>query len=254
MFTKNEFLQALIPELVSTALEPEVLATCPCYAIPGTEFVIVARYRTISGNTQRVTNEMAGDFYISAGAITTAAIKSMAKEKPIIKSMSDVIDYSDGYTDHGIFLLTNTNGEYGASEIICPSVQIEASRIIGGDYYIAPSSKHEVFLISVNDLPAEAVENTVKYINAFIPRDAVLTDTVYKYDMHKKAVIPALDGQNEARINIEMLGYFESLYKAYMEMNHSVQDPMEEIKKAIDDLQDGEILQILIPNREEDII
>ena len=46
-----------------------------------------------------------------------------------------------------MYVLTNTSGSLGAAALFYPDVKDKAAELLGSDYYILPSSVHEVILV-----------------------------------------------------------------------------------------------------------
>lgn len=94
-------------------------------------------------------------------------------------SISEIdFDPSDTMT-----VVTNETKRYGAVAICLPELQRKLAEVYGEDYYILPSSKHEVITIPVSqyDNPEELM-NIVREINAsIVSEEDFLSDSVYKY-------------------------------------------------------------------------
>ena len=83
--------------------------------------------------------------------------------------------------------VTYEGGYFGAGVLACPKILEAIRETIGTDYYLLPSSVHEVIVIPNNgtfDVDAKTLLEMVKAVNGNIdvidPRD-VLTDAVYYY-------------------------------------------------------------------------
>ena len=79
--------------------------------------------------------------------------------------------------------MTNSKGINGASVIIYPKILKEISEMIGGDFYILPSSIHEVLVIKDNgDKENDELEKMVREVNeSCVLPEEVLSDHVYHY-------------------------------------------------------------------------
>lgn len=89
-----------------------------------------------------------------------------------------------------VYVLTNATRMDGAVAIACPEALEEAKKTIGEDFYILPSSRHEVLLVphSLTDSPKD-LEDMVKAVNATtVSREDFLSDHVYSYDGLTKSV------------------------------------------------------------------
>ena len=92
-----------------------------------------------------------------------------------------------------MYVLTNEFSHNGAACMLDDGVLKDFSKKSGGDFFIIPSSIHELIL-----MPARAKNSTgslkeiVKTINATeLSKDEILSDEVYLYDVSKSAVVLA---------------------------------------------------------------
>lgn len=84
-----------------------------------------------------------------------------------------------------LHVLSNKSGIGGASMIACSETLKRAHEELGEDFYILPSSVHEVILVAQSkvDHDVEALQDMVKAINlADVPVKDRLSDSVYKFD------------------------------------------------------------------------
>lgn len=106
------------------------------------------------------------------------------------------IDEMTGFPDKGfpIYVLTNPENFLGAGGIILPSVLTQLSDFFKQDFYILPSSIHEVIVIPVDRINytpeqlARMVDNTNRY---FVPKLELLSKHVYRanHKTHKITTI-----------------------------------------------------------------
>ena len=85
----------------------------------------------------------------------------------------------------GPFLyVTNDHHIHGASAILYPGVLEEAAEELGGDFYLLPSSVHEVILVKADDnCSAEGLTELIRDINcAMVAEKDQLSDHPYYYD------------------------------------------------------------------------
>jgi gamma-glutamylcysteine synthetase len=83
-----------------------------------------------------------------------------------------------------MFVATVPDKIHGAGVIAYPNFMEDAAQKMGGDFFVLPSSIHEVLLVKDNgQMTAKELENMVKEVNAtqVEPADQ-LTDHVYHYD------------------------------------------------------------------------
>ena len=83
----------------------------------------------------------------------------------------------------GMYVLTNTSGSLGAAALFYPDVKEKAAELLGGDYYILPSSTHEVILVPDSaDIKAADLCDMVKQANRTVVEEKdILSDNVYHY-------------------------------------------------------------------------
>jgi len=83
----------------------------------------------------------------------------------------------------GMYVLTNASGSLGAAALFYPDVKEKAAELIGGDYYILPSSVHEVILVpDTPGIEAKDLCEMVKQANrTVVDEKDILSDNVYHY-------------------------------------------------------------------------
>ena len=83
----------------------------------------------------------------------------------------------------GMYVLTNKSGSLGAAALFYPDVKEKTAELLGRDYYILPSSIHEVIIVPDSmDIKAKELCDMVKQANRTVvePND-ILSDQVYHY-------------------------------------------------------------------------
>ena len=125
--------------------------------------------------------------------------KALAGEPPILKPLAEVMDMNfigeDSEPEGGLFLATNRDALYGASVIAIPGFLDQAAEKLGGNFYILPSSVHEVlFLRNDEAVDVRELESMVQEINAaIVSPEEQLSDRVYHYDSQEKVFELASD-------------------------------------------------------------
>lgn len=94
----------------------------------------------------------------------------------------------DNETQIPMYVLTNEKNLYGAACMLYEGVLEMFAQELGEDIYILPSSVHEVILVpSSISFPAKELKEMVQEINATqIPKEEILSETVYKFSMKKR--------------------------------------------------------------------
>lgn len=87
-----------------------------------------------------------------------------------------------------MYVLTNEKNLYGAACMLYEGVLEMFAQELGEDIYILPSSVHEVILVPASiSFPARELKEMVQEINATqIPKEEILSETVYKFSMKKR--------------------------------------------------------------------
>lgn len=88
------------------------------------------------------------------------------------------------------YVLANTGGFYGAAGMLREDILESFARQAGGDFYILPSSIHELVLVpETPTINAECLKEMVKEVNgAAVAREEWLSEDVYYYDSDERKV------------------------------------------------------------------
>lgn len=92
----------------------------------------------------------------------------------------------------GLYVLSNEKQLYGAASIVHKEVRTQLSEQMGGDFYIIPSSVHELIIVPNN------IENSLMNLNEMIrevnstmlSKDEILSDHAYLYNSAEDLLIP----------------------------------------------------------------
>ena len=104
----------------------------------------------------------------------------------------------DFHTDADFLILISENRLFGATAIFFPEVAERISQIMGGDYYFATTSVHEVFVHKINTIsPKDIKEGWNASTDAGISDGSLtsadfLSDKVFRYDSRKKEIVTVL--------------------------------------------------------------
>ena len=129
-----------------------------------------------------VTNILLSSFGISADQLHEDAIRnSMTLLKPSFKSLGELLGLPP--MGMGMFVLSNDAGLNGASVILYPNVLKTISEFLGGDFFILPSSIHEVIILAAAGKEACELAKIVKEVNgSAVSVPDQLSDNVYFYN------------------------------------------------------------------------
>ena len=144
--------------------------------------------------TVAVTNAMVDSYGITADQLHEDAITAMKMNQPYsIRPLGAVLAEMDPFMDQemgevmgppGLYVATTESKMYGAAVIAQPDFMDNAAEILEGDFFVLPSSLHEVLLFRDDGMTDyRGLEEMVRIINEteVQPADR-LTDTVYRYD------------------------------------------------------------------------
>ena len=95
--------------------------------------------------------------------------------------------------DMPLYVLTNRDSFFGASCILYPGLMKKIGKMLGGDYYILPSSVHETILLKTGgEADPEYLRCLVREVNRlYVTSDEFLSDEVYMYRQERDAVVAA---------------------------------------------------------------
>ena len=189
---KSELLKRIMPRLVNYEWNVEMLSALPHRRF----FDLAITYDIDLGEhaSCRVRNEM--KLGISEDELYEAARKN-ARERgyqinrmdEIVRRGLDVIVIPDEMPDMHMLVVTNKSGCNGSYAMIDDEL-LKQIRERVGEFYILPSSIHELIIVPTNasrnapeTVTAEGLRELVRAVNqSNVPREEWLSDSVYKYD------------------------------------------------------------------------
>ena len=182
---------AAAKELLTLSLVPvrgneEMLKDLPHKEIE--DLAVIYRAELSPGATVVINNSLLQNYGITADQLhEDALINSQEKAPASVRPMFEVLGVPEELAPEGppaLYVATTASGHLGAGVIAYPGVMEQAAEKLGGDFFVLPSSIHEVLLVRAND-PEEyhSLEAMVRQINEaeVAPADR-LSDRVYHYD------------------------------------------------------------------------
>lgn len=162
------------------------------------DLAIVARYKVSDNASFIVKNDMLERLGMSKNEAVEYAIKNSIKEGYTVKPMYEVINNLVGPIDNemmgvmppdpGMYIVSNDTVNGGAGIFVDRNLRAEVREIIGGDYYLLPSSIFETIAIS-KDMAQDyrMLETMVAEVNATqVAPTEVLSGSVYLVDQTLK--------------------------------------------------------------------
>lgn len=200
----SQMKEKLAIEVVSAEANKDMLEKVPYQTIE--DMAVVYRFVLNSDEDGRasilVTNKILENMGVTPEQIHADALKNAPQIKPAeIKGMSEVMaEMMDpeqaemmgivpvAPENEQMFVATVPDKIHGASVLVYQNFMEQAAEIAGGDFFILPSSIHEILIVPDNGkMDLKELENMVKEVNAtqLAPADK-LTDSVYHYDSREK--------------------------------------------------------------------
>ena len=126
------------------------------------------------------TNRMLEEYQVSADELHEAAMRNLdACEYVIFDVGRDMFGYSGGL----LYCLTVPSLMYGASMIMRKKALEDVYRKIGSDFYILPSSVHEVLCLRKDHYNLSNIKEMVYQVNRSVVENIdYLSDDIYWYD------------------------------------------------------------------------
>lgn len=173
----------------------------------------------------QITNDMMGTLGVDEKTLHEVAMKNTPREFPMtFQSMNEVIKeimrkdfmginldelsdedgmksfleaiFEEGMADMEqdappMYVLTNESKLNGAAVLFYPEIQEKIAEQLGGDYFVLPSSVHEVLIVPDQGiLEYQELKDLVNDVNnTQVPPDEVLTGEVYSYDKESRQLM-----------------------------------------------------------------
>ena len=200
----SQMKEKLAMEVVSAEANKEMLETVPHQNIE--DMAVVYRFVLSSDDDGRasilVTNQLLDSMGVTPEQLHADAMENAPQIKPVeIKGMSEVMAemmgveqaelmgiYPVAPEDEQIFVASVPDKVHGAGVLAYQDFMDKAAERAGGDFFILPSSIHEILIVPDNGkMDLKSLESMVREVNAtqVAPSDK-LTDNVYHYDSHAK--------------------------------------------------------------------
>lgn len=139
-----------------------------------------------------VTHEYLSVWDISEQEAFDAALENSQRKEPVwFRSLTGGIDSILDGKDPGegpvhkeeLYILSNASRDHGAAVLLYPGAPEEIHRKMEGDYYILPSSVHEVLVLSkeADITPAVLRDMVVEVNQGLVPLEERLGDEIYEF-------------------------------------------------------------------------
>lgn len=155
--------------------------------------------------TVLITQELLEKYHVSPEQLHQDALEYAPKnDKPIIRSMAEMIMEATGISvpdNNDLVVATVESHTNGAAVINYPGFLEDAAKMLEGDFYVLPSSIHEVLLMkddgshdvqALNEMVTSINENEVDIADR-------LSNNAYHYDSKEKILELAVDFENRMK-------------------------------------------------------
>ena len=180
---------SLFVDVVGTKRNQEMLSDAPHTDFE--DLSMVYRIRVPVGEDSfrsvLVTNSMMEKFGVDKEQLHQDALENAQQIRPAaVRSMGSVLGMLGAPPggDSSLLVLTTEDMFKGAAALFYPDMMQSCSRMLKQDYFILPSSVHEVLLLPDNgEMRAAELQQMVSEINrTVVDPSEQLTDSVYHYD------------------------------------------------------------------------
>lgn len=98
--------------------------------------------------------------------------------------MEKLLHLTELGVNSGLYIVSNPHGIYGATVLLYEGVQEKIRKVLEEDYYVIPSSVHEVLVIRESDVTNfEMLKNTILEVNSTqVGAEDILSNLLYKYE------------------------------------------------------------------------
>ena len=222
-FEFSEIRDKILFRVINRGLNEEELMHMPHVEIGdfavGFQWVVDTDDRRLG--SVRVTDEQAESWGVTTDELTKLAVENSARDvPPVLKSIEEVLHEivrdnggsfcglteselkeSSSEQEFPMYVLTNSRSHMGASALLALPFLDEFRERIGEDFWILPSSIHEVILVPVSKVEDRAkLCAMVREINETqVPPQEVLSDEVYSYGEFEDMMPVGFRAQLQAR-------------------------------------------------------
>lgn len=185
----------IVPRLVGLDNNAEYLAGRPYTEVDGLAAIYTIQLGEDEAGSMSVTitNDMMKSYGVDINVLHDVAVSNMSTLTPyefmgmkevIVQMMGEDFPMEEIPEDDMMFILTNRQRMNGAALLLDRDVMDRIAQQIGQDFFIIPSSIHEVILVPQNgDMEYKDLEKMVCEVNStqVEPQDK-LSDHIYRYD------------------------------------------------------------------------
>ena len=200
-FTYEQMKDSIIYRLVNYERNQELLKTIPYirFLNLAVTFHCLVKSDEDGIGTIRITKEHLKQWKVNEEEIVSQAFhNTQIHFQPVIRTMKEILQefiefpvlVDEIEPSQNMYVLTNSLGINGASCLLYDSVLLNFSKHLQSNFYILPSSIHEILLIPEDDsIDHEQLKQMVMEVNQTqVPEDEILSDSVYYYSREEDKI------------------------------------------------------------------
>ena len=173
------------------------------------QYYVVAEY-PMKNSSIKITDGIMEQWGTTREEIRRAAMEN-AKRNMVFLSIGELMNrMSPGCVISPVpmYILTSVDNKFGAGGIMNPDIQDMIAKKLKGDYYVLPSSRHEVILLPEEDaMPLEEMTELVRFVNrSEVSEEDFLSDKVQHYSAYAHVLENAGQYVKNAERNPEKYG------------------------------------------------
>lgn len=168
-------------QLINAEQNQELLSRCPHDLME--DIAVIARCTVDNGSNTGsfiVTNDHLAMFGMTGNELIEKACQNTETQEYSVRSMKevmhdilsedgladDMIDGMLGQPELPMYVITNSDSQYGAAAMLSPDVMEQVSEKVGEPFYLLPSSTHEVLAVPQSMGDPKDLAEMVKEVNA----------------------------------------------------------------------------------------
>lgn len=185
---------AIRGRLINTEQNRELLATLPHRDFLDLSIIYTLEVKPTKGDETgniKITNSLMNSWNVEEDTLYHQMLTNMEMlEEGTVNSMASVVEELAGTEPillpsyFPMYIISNQNKIHGAIEILNKELLKKASTMLGGDFYIIPSSLHECILLPTHGNESDAVyfRSMLQEVNDLhVAKEEVLSYSLYLY-------------------------------------------------------------------------
>ena len=195
LFDYEEMRDSIIYRLVNYEKNAEMLQDCPHIRVHdlALTFRSLVNFNETAISSALINNDQMEEWGVTREELLMDANRNTRKLfPPVIYPMYQLLeggDEEEPEEEPAMYVATNPQMLFGATVLLCQDILEEFGKKTGGNFYVMPSSIHEVILVPDRDgFDPQTLCSMVREVNeTVVSEDEILSDSVYYYDcdIHK---------------------------------------------------------------------